>query len=131
MVKELTEACPVSGRRLLRTEMVRCRCCQQRVSPQVLERSQCLACRRLKAVKKADPRMARVLHEHPALDRWRRWRISETSRVYVLVATGWLKRLLVVVDKESLDLRHMATGSRLSPRWTVVEPTQYGYVLRE
>ena len=128
---ELAEACPISGRRLLRTEMVQCGCCRQRVSPQVVERNQCQACRRLKAVKKADPRMARLLHEHPALDRWRRWRMSETSRVYVLVATGWLKRLLVVVDKETLELRHMATGSRLSPRWAEVEPAQFAYVLRE
>jgi hypothetical protein len=128
---ELTETCPVSGRRLLRTEMVRCSCCQQRISPQVVERNQCQACRRVKAVKKADPRMARILHEHPALDRWRRWRMSETSRVYVLVAHGWLKRLLVVVDKETLELRHMATGGRLSARWTAVEPAQYAYVLRE
>ncbi len=128
---ELAEACPVSGRRLLRTEMVRCGSCRQRVSPQVVERNQCLACRRLKAIKKADPRMARILHEHPALDRWRRWRMSETARVYVLVATGWLKRLLVVVDKDTLELRYMATGSRLSPRWAEVEPAQFAYVLRE
>jgi len=128
---ELAEACPISGRRLLRTEMVQCASCHQRVSPQVVERNLCLACRRLKSVKKADPRMARLLHEHPALDRWRRWRMNETSRVYVLVATGCLKRLLVVVDKETLELRHMATGSRLLHRWTPVEPAQFVYVLRE
>src|SRR5208282_4139030 len=119
---ELAEACPISGRRLLRTEMVRCSTCRQRVSPQVVERNQCQACRQGKAVKKADPRMARLLHEHPALDRWRRWRMSETSRVYVLVANGWLKRLLVVIDKETLELRHMSTGSRLTHRWNEVEP---------
>ena len=128
---ELTEACPISGRRLLRIEMVQCPSCRQHVSPQVVERNLCKACRRLKMVKKADPRMARLLHEHPALDRWRRWRMSETSRVYVLVATGWLKRLLVVVDKETLELRHMATGSRLSHRWAAVESAQFAYVLRE
>ncbi len=128
---ELVESCPISGRRMLRTELVPCGSCRQRVSPQVVERKQCLACRRLKAVAKADPRMARLLHEHPALDRWRRWRMSETSRVYVLVATGWLKRLMVVVDKETLELRHMATGSRLSTRWAEFEPAQFVYVLRE
>ena len=128
---ELAEVCPISGRRLLRTEFVRCGSCRQRVSPQVVERNQCQACRRLKAVMKADPRMARLLHEHPTLDRWRHWRLSETSRVYVLVATGWLKRLLVVVDKETLELRHMATGGRLSSHWTAVEPAQFAYVLRE
>ena len=128
---ELAEVCPISGRRLLRTEMVPCGSCRQRVSPHVVERNQCQACRRLKAVKKADPRMARLLHEHPTLDRWQHWRMSETSRVYVLVVAGWLKRLLVIVDKETLELRYMATGSRLSPRWTEVEPVQFVYVLRE
>ena len=128
---ELTEVCPVSGRRLLKTEMVRCGVCRQRVSPQVLEKNQCLACRHMKAVKKADPRMARLLHEHPRLDRWWRWRMSETVRVYVLVATGWLRRLLVVVDKETLDIRHMAIGGRFSHRWAEVEPAQFAYVLRE
>ena len=128
---ELTEACPISGRRLLRRELVQCVSCRQRVSPQVVERNQCQACRRLKAVAKADPRMARLLHEHPSLDRWRDWRMSETSRVYVLVATGWLKRLLVVLDKETLELRHMATGGRLLSRWTEVEPAQFAYVLKE
>ena len=57
--------------------------------------------------------------------------MSETARVYVLVATGWLRRLLVVVDKETLELRHVATGSRLSHRWVEVEPAQFAYVLRE
>ena len=57
--------------------------------------------------------------------------MSETSRVYVLVATGWLHRLLVVVDKETLELRHMATGGRLSSRWSAVEPAQFSYVMRE
>ena len=128
---ELVELCPVSNRRLLRSVMVACAACRQEVSPQVVERKLRLACRRMKAVKKADPRMARVLHEHPALDRWRMWRIGETARVYVLSASGWWKRLLVVVDKETLELRHMAVGNKLSGRWTAVEPAQFAYVLRE
>ena len=128
---DFVETCPVSGRRLLRTELVQCGTCRQQVSPQVMEHGQCQACRRMKFVKKTDPRMARILHEHPALDRWRRWRMGETARVYVLAARGWLSRLLVVVDKETLELRHMATGSRFSRRWIAVEPAQYAYVLRE
>jgi hypothetical protein len=128
---ELVEACPVSGRRLLQSTMVHCGTCRQRVSPAALERNQCLACRKLKRVSKADPRMARLFDEHPPLDRWPRWRIAETARVYVLVASGWLRRLLVVVDKESLELRLLATGSRLTAAWQVVEPAQYPHVLRE
>ncbi len=128
---DLVESCPVSSRRLLRSELVACAACGQQVSPLVLERGLCQACRRMKAVKKADPRMARVLHEHPLLDRWRRWRMGETARVYVLAASRWWKRLLVVVDKETLELRHVAAGHRLSASWTAVEPAQYAYVLRE
>lgn len=128
---ELIEICPISGRRLLRTEMVECGTCRQRVSPAVVERNQCAACRKLRRVSKADPRMARVFHEHPTLDRWRYWRMAETARAYVLVASGWLKRLLVVVDKDSLELKTVATGSRLLTRWDPAEPEQYPYILRE
>ena len=128
---ELVENCPISGHRLLRTEMVECGTCGQRVSPAVVERGQCAACRRTRRVSKADPRMARVLHEHPTLDHWRHWRIAETARVYVLIASGWLRRLLVVVDKDSLELKTLATGSRLLKRWDMAEPEQYPYILRE
>jgi hypothetical protein len=127
---ELIEVCPVSSRRLLRARMVACALCHQRVSPAVVERGICLTCRRLKRVDKAEPRMARVLHEHPPLDRWRHWRIGETARVYVLTAQGWLKRLLVVVDKESLELKFMATSGRFLRRWDAIDPAQYAYALK-
>ena len=39
----------------------------------------CSACRSLAPVRKDDPRMARLLDEHPLLDRWPRWRIAETK----------------------------------------------------
>jgi len=131
VVQDLIETCPVSGDRVLRTEMVECSMCRQRVSPPAARRGRCAACRGLQPVTKADPRMARLLDEHPPLDRWRNWRISETATAYVLTATGWFKRLLVVVDKELLDLKLLATGSRAFSRWHVAEPSQYEYVMRE
>ena len=127
---ELVETCPVSGRRVVGSQMVECRTCRQRVSPATTQWNQCAACRGLQPVSKADPRVARLLHEHPPLDRWSSWRISETATVYVLTAAGWLKRLLVVVDKTSLELRHLATGSRLLAGWHPVDPDQYEHVLR-
>ena len=130
VMAELIESCPVSGQRLLGSRMVECRTCRQRVSPATIRRGQCAACRELKPVAKADPRVARVLHEHPPLDSWASWRISETSTVYILAAAGWLKLLLVVVDKTSLELRHLATGNRVLAGWRPVEPAQYEYVLR-
>ncbi len=125
------ERCPLSGQPVLRTEIVACEWCRQRVSPATLDRGVCTACRQARPVSKADPRMARLLIEHPTLDRWRKWRLSETETVYVLTAAGLVKRLLVVVDKESLEIRVLATGSRLTRGWRQIEPQQYQFVLRE
>lgn len=71
-------------------------------------------------VRKDDPRMARVLGEYPRLDRWSNWRIGETSTSYVLVAAALIKRILVVVNKESLEMVRLATRNRFSSHW--VEP---------
>jgi len=128
---ELAVVCPVTGQHVLQRETVRCGTCGQAVGPASLEQNVCAACRRLEPVTKADPRMARVLDEHPHLDRWNRWRIAETATVYVLTAAGWLKRLLVVVDKESLELRLVATGGRFRSGWREVEPSQYEFVFRD
>ncbi len=130
-VKELVEACPVSGQRVLVANMTTCSTCGEDVSPSSLRRKQCSACRKPTSLDKDDPRMARVLHEHPLLDRWNRWRISETSTVYILVGSGWFRQILAVVDKESLELKRLATANRLATAWNVVDPTQHEHVLRQ
>ena len=111
---DLVEICPVSGRRLLRSELAECQSCRQRRQSGGGRAGRVSGLPQAAARRKADPRMARVLHEHPPLDRWRNWRIAETTRVYILVAAGWMRRLLVVVDKETLELKQVATGGR----WT-------------
>jgi len=130
-VKELVEACPVSGESVLTSNLVACDSCGEEVSPSYLQRGQCSACRKLAAMGKDDPRMVRILHEHPLLDRWNRWRVSETAAVYVLVASGWFRQLLAVIDKDSLELKRVATANRLSTTWNVVEPSQREHVLRQ
>lgn len=129
--KKLMGVCSLSGQPVLQAELLPCSVCQQKVSPAVLEEGVCSACRGLQPVSKADPRMARLLAEYPLLDRWRRWQLAETQSVYVLAASGLWKKLLVVVDKETLELRHLATGNRLQTHWQPVEPSQYSFVLRE
>ncbi len=129
--KGLLEACPVTGQHVLGVKMVRCGTCGQDVSPASLHRNQCAACHKLLPVGKDDPRMARVLHEHPLLDRWHRWRISETATVYILVAAGWFRKLLAVVDKDSLELKMLGTANRLTTGWNVVEPSQHEHTLRQ
>ncbi|MCS7305722.1 MAG: hypothetical protein NZ602_11535 [Thermoguttaceae bacterium] len=131
VAKELIDFCSLSGQAVLRTELCSCSICHQKVSPAALQHGICSACRGLQTVSKADPRMARLLAEYPTLDRWHHWQLAETQSVYVLRASGLWKKLLLVVDKETLELRHLATGNRLQTRWRTVEPGQYSFVLRE
>lgn len=125
-----TRRCPVCGDRLLARMMVHCQNCRQEVAPGSVMKGVCAACRDLHKVRKADPRLARLLDEHPILDRWAHWRIAETAEAYILSARRWLTRLLLVVDKELLQIRSMSTGAGpfgLRP----VPPEQYEYVLRD
>lgn len=114
---EFLSTCPVSGESILSTELCACAQCQQLVSPGVLAGGKCAACRKLESVRKDDPRIARILHEHPELDRWPKWRIAETREVVILLMSSLLKRQLVVLDKESLELRHAAQRGRFSKAW--------------
>ena len=129
VLADLAPRCPVGGVPVLRRAAVICQMCGQVVSPAVVRRGRCTACRNLQAIAKTDPRLARLLHEHPELDGWSRWRMGETAAVYILVAAGWLKRLLLTVDKETLELKRVAVGSRLQSDWNVVNPTQYRFAL--
>jgi len=129
VLPEHTRRCAVSGDVVLAEEMVVCRSCQQEVSPKLAHHRRCQACRQLHPVSKADPRMARVLDEHPKLDRFGHWRMTETAGAYVLDCRRWTKRLVLVVDKHSLELKSLSVGSRLLPRLRPVESSLFDAVL--
>ena len=128
-LEEFFSLCPAGGERVLTAAMAPCPVCQQRVSPRVIKHHACVACRSLRSVRKEDPRMARLLDEYPALDRWRRWKMYETSRVYILIAYGLFERLLVVIDKQSLDTYRVATSSPFSAGWADVSELQRDEIL--
>ncbi len=113
----LLETCRASGERAFAQKMVECAQCDQRVSPGALKGGRCSACRSLAPIRKDDPRMARLLDFYPHLDRWSRWKLAETQAGYVLVATSWLRQLLLVVDKQSLEVAHAATAGRFFSSW--------------
>ena len=117
VLPDFTETCPVSGRPALRHEFVTCTVCRQRVSKAVMNEGACGACRGLTKVSKDDPRLVWIFGEHPGLDRWNNWQLAETSTVYIAQATALLKRLLVVIEKETLAVRRLATAGRLSATW--------------
>ncbi|HBO46408.1 MAG TPA: hypothetical protein DD670_21260, partial [Planctomycetaceae bacterium] len=130
VLPEFIESCPVSGAAVLRTEMGSCSVCCQRVAPAVLHGCVCAACGGMEPVNKADPRLARLLDTHPSLERWRHWRIAESATAYHLTARGWLRKLLLLVDKDSLELKLLATGRRFRVGWDEVEPSCREFFLR-
>lgn len=131
IVSELIEVCPVTGQRAFGALMATCPTCRQRVSPGALSGGECLACRNLQEVASSDPRLARLLFEHPQLDRWRHWRMAETATVYILVGSRWLRRLLVVLDRESLEMKIVAAGHRLFGAWEFAKPEQFRLMISE
>ncbi len=130
VLEEFTEACPVSGMPCLVDEFVTCAVCGQHVSKTVMQTDSCRACRQLSKVGKDDPRIVWILGEHPGLDRWNRWQLSETKSVYIAQASSWTKRLLVVVDKETLAVQHLATAGRIGSTWVPVEGSARDELLR-
>jgi hypothetical protein len=130
VLPEFAETCPVTNETVLRAKLEPCRVCRQKVSPSALVEGTCEACSRFEPISKADPRLARVLDEYPLLDRWRRWQLAESATAYHLTARGWFRRLFLLIDKESLELKFLATGNRLRSEWDEVEPARYEFVLR-
>ena len=98
--------------------------CWQRVNPRVLVDGRCPACRQLVPVSKSDPDLARILETYPRLDRWRTWKMAESHAAQVLVGSSAWKRLLIVIDKQTLELLHVATSSRLTSKWNEVTDLQ-------
>ena len=130
MLAEFTAICPVTTLPVLRELLGNCALCQQRVGPAGLVAGTCRACRVLAVVTESDPRMARLLGEYPRLERWRRWRLSETLTAYIAVGAGIFKRLLLVVDKTSLEPLYLAEGQRLLRTWSPVAPADRNRILR-
>jgi hypothetical protein len=120
VLSQFTEICPVSGMPYLSDESSTCKNCQQRVSKAAIDNNQCTACRQLSKLPKDDPRLLWLLGEHPGLRHWKRWKLSETEQVYIAEASHLFKRLLVVADKQTLDVLYMATLRVFSRGWKAI-----------
>ena len=73
--------------------------------------------------------MARLLGEYPGLDHWRKWKLFESSRVYILQTAGLARSLLLVFDKESLEPCRVAMAGRFSSTWADVSDLQRDEIL--
>lgn len=126
---EFLRVCSVTGECVLADELVVCSQCRQQVSPHAIAGGRCQACRSLRRVTPDDPRLARILGEYPQLDGWSRWQLAESSNVYVLTARSLVRRLLLVLDKESLEATHLAVGLRWGREWPEIPRAQWAEFL--
>ena len=117
MLPDFVVTCPVTGLPVFGPEVVACDTCHEKVSPAAVEKGECSACREPQPVERTDPRIVQVLERHPHLSRLGKWRISETAGVYILVGSSWVKRLLVVIEKDSLEVKRTASAGRWSGHW--------------
>ena len=117
----LAVRCPASGQTLREDRLVTCPFCRQAVSPLAVDRTRCSGCRQLTGIPRDDQRIQRVLRRHPRLSGWQWLCLAETGKVYVVTASGFVQRRLLVLDKEDLTVRHAARGHRFSRKWTDVQ----------
>jgi hypothetical protein len=52
--------------------------------------------------------------------------MAETQTAHILVGTSLWHRVLLVVDKQTLDVLHVAAGTRWSGRWTNATAVERG-----
>ena len=80
VLEEFTETCPVTGQPCLTEQFATCPTCQQKVGQLALAEGDCTACRQMSKIKKDDPRLVWIFGEHPGLDRWNHWQLSENQK---------------------------------------------------
>ena len=119
---DLLVRCPVSKEWLLDEELVTCTMCHQRVSPLVVVRGRCRACRTLERVPADEHRVVMITEEWSFWRRDRRWLLSETDAAYIAVCRRLWEDWLLVLDKPSLTLRRIARRRRFSRKWLDVDP---------
>lgn len=118
ILNRLATQCPITGEPVWRKAMVVCAMCRQEVSPLAISRGRCDACRHLRTVAAEAMPLRALIDANPMMRQWGPWRMAETAKVYIVVGTGWVKRLLLVIDRDTLQPIHTATAHRLLGDWT-------------
>ncbi|MEK6249904.1 MAG: hypothetical protein N2C12_17090, partial [Planctomycetales bacterium] len=118
---DLAVRCPVSGDFILETEQISCPTCRQSLSPNSVGDGQCRACHNLSSVRIDDPRLEPALARYPQLANWKKFRLSQSDVVTIVIATGLLQQRLIVLDKITGQLCHAAQRSRLSSTWVKID----------
>ncbi|MEE2705719.1 MAG: hypothetical protein VX988_01635 [Planctomycetota bacterium] len=119
--RSFATTCPVTGESILPSEMVPCGRCGEGVSPNAISATDCLACRSVSPIRKDDTRLIKIVARHPHVAQWKWFRLSETRRVYILMASGFFQQRLFVLDRDTIELRRVLKGTRLSNNWAKMD----------
>jgi len=117
--RRLLQQCPVTGAMVIATEMKTCRATGLKVNPSGLIRGCSAAAHSPAPVDHSDARLSGLLTRYPELGRYSAWRLCETITRNVFSA-GRLKHLLLVVNPETSQIEHAASGNRVLGRWRTV-----------
>jgi hypothetical protein len=121
VLPQFVRSCPVSDQPVLSEYFSTCSRCGEEVSLPALQKEVCAACRSLGPVSNADPIIAVILQNYPALARWRWWKLSQTRCVSIVQASGMVRKLLIVCDRQNQTITRISVSRRGSLRWTVVD----------
>ena len=117
VLREFIATCPVSGDNVWGKLLTPCRLCRQPVSPKTILRGRCSACRNLQPITADQTPLCEVLERSPELREWKNWSLGKTSAAYILVAHGWVKRCLFLLDRETLEPIRALSGNRFGSQW--------------
>jgi hypothetical protein len=117
VLREFIATCPVSGENVWGKLLIPCRLCRQPVSPKTILRGRCSACRNLQPITADQTPLCEVLERSPELREWKNWSLGKTSAAYILVAHGWVKRCLFLLDRETLEPIRALSGNRFGSHW--------------
>ncbi len=123
VLPDYVEKCSFSGEAVLAESIVRCGRCEQPVSPLAMAGNCCLACRHQEAIKPSDPRLSLILNEYANLGHWKRWRLAETDANFITTARRGFRKMMLVVDKETLQVRYLAKAN-LRLGWLPIESAE-------
>jgi hypothetical protein len=108
--------CAASGKPVLKIRLVKCDRCGLLVAPTAKQKSDCEACSRVKRVGADDPRLRVIVAKHPNLAKLK-WALAETPVAFVLETSGWFRRRVLSIDKQTLAVVQAAEASRMSSIW--------------
>lgn len=116
--------CAASGEPVLKSTLTDCPRCGLSVSPTALHGGDCQACRSAERVTQDAIPWDAILTAHPGLAA-HNWRIGQTAAAYVLESSGWLRRRVVTLDRETLGVLHAAEAARFSAVWRPVPKSRF------